>query len=196
MTESLIEKFEVEKADRDLFGFWMYLMSDLITFAALFATFAVLRNNVAGGPSGQELFDLKFVFIETLILLSSSFTCGMAMIATEAGNVKKVLSWLAVTFVLGISFLGMEFVEFRHLLAEGAGPGRSAFLSSFFGLVGTHGLHIIIGLFWMLVAGLIVWKRGLTIKSKSNLARFSLFWHFLDIVWIFIFTIVYLIGVI
>jgi cytochrome o ubiquinol oxidase subunit III len=195
MSEQIIEKFEVEKADRDLFGFWVYLMSDLLTFAALFATFAVLRNNTAGGPAGRDLFDLNFVLVETVILLTSSFTSGLAMIALESENKKKVLGWLSVTFLLGFSFLVMEFVEFGHLLAEGAGPQRSAFLSSFFGLLGTHGLHILIGLIWMAVAGVIVWKRGLTVKNKSNLARLSLFWHFLDIVWIFIFTIVYLMGV-
>ena len=195
MSEHILEKFEVEKADRDLFGFWIYLMSDLITFAALFATFAVLRNKTAGGPSGHELFDLKFILVETVLLLTSSFTCGMAMIGVEENCKKKVLTWFGVTFLLGLAFLGMEFAEFSHLLSEGAGPGRSAFLSSFFGLVGTHGVHIIVGLIWLAIAGIVVWKRGLTVKNRSNLARFSLFWHFLDIVWIFIFTIVYLMGV-
>jgi cytochrome o ubiquinol oxidase subunit 3 len=191
----ILEKFEIEKADRDSFGFWVYLMSDLLTFAALFATFAVLRNNTAGGPTSEEFFNLQFVFIETMILLTSSFTTGLAMLGMHEGNKKKTTTWLTVTFLLGLTFLVMEITEFRHLIQDGMGPQKSAFLSSYFALVGAHGFHIFIGLLWMLVAGIIVSRRGLTVKNKSNLTRLSLFWHFLDIVWIFIFTVVYLIGV-
>lgn len=193
--QETIEQFEIDKADRDLFGFWVYLMSDLLTFAALFATFAVLRNNVANGPAGKDIFNLQFVFIETIILLTSSFTTGLAMLAMHAGYVRRTLAWFGITFLLGVSFLVMEVTEFRHLILKGTGPARSAFLSSFFALVGAHGLHIFIGLLWMLIACIIVSRRGLTLKNKSNLARLSLFWHFLGIVWIFIFTIVYLMGV-
>jgi len=184
-----------KKDDKNLFGFWIYLMSDLLTFAALFAAFAVLRNNTFGGPSGEDLFSLPFVLTETIILLTSSFTCGMAILSARMGKGKQVVAWLLVTFLLGAAFLVMELTEFHRLIAEGNGPQRSAFLSSFFALVSTHGLHIFIGLIWMSVVTAVIWKRGLDPKINSNLARLSLFWHFLDIVWIFIFTVVYLMGV-
>ncbi|MDB4939923.1 MAG: cyoC [Candidatus Doudnabacteria bacterium] len=190
-----LKNFEIEKAEKDHFGFWVYLMTDLLSFAAVFAAFAVLRNNTFGGPSGRELFSLPFVLIETFILLTSSFTCGLAMLAAQDGDKKKVITWFSTTFILGASFLVMEFTEFHKLIVEGNGPQRSGFLTSFFALVGLHGLHIFIGLLWMFIAMVMTQKRGLTIKSKSNLTRLSLFWHFLDIVWIFIFTIVYLMGV-
>lgn len=193
--EILIEQAEKEKAGKDLFGFWVYLMTDLLSFAALFAAFAVLRNNTFGGPSGREIFNLHSVLLETFILLTSSFTCGLATLALEKENLKQVFGWFAVTFLLGGTFLAMELSEFHKLIAESNGPQRSAFLSSFFTLVGTHGLHIFIGLLWMVIVLLMALKRGLTTEIKSNLARLSLFWHFLDIVWIFIFTIVYLMGV-
>lgn len=195
MEKALIE-FEKEKAEKDHFGFWVYLMTDLLSFAAFFAAFAVLRNNTFGGPSGQELFSLPFVFAETLILLISSLTCGLAWIAAQQGLKDKVLRWFSVTFLLGVSFLVMELIEFRKLIGEGNGPQRSGFLTSFFSLVGLHGLHIFVGLLWMFIAMIMIWKRGLSTKINSNILRISLFWHFLDIVWIFIFTIVYLIGAI
>ncbi|MBX4186799.1 MAG: cytochrome o ubiquinol oxidase subunit III [Candidatus Doudnabacteria bacterium] len=182
--------------ENSLFGFWIYLMTDLLTFAVLFAAFAVLRNNTFGGPTGRELFDLKFVLTETVILLVSSFTCGLAVVGMHRGNKNLVLAWFAVTFALGITFLVMEGREFSHLISEGNSWRRSASLSSFFTLVGTHGLHISIGLLWMLISMITVWFRGLTPFVQSKLTRLSLFWHFLDIVWIFIFTIVYLMGVI
>lgn len=195
MEQLLLEKFEHEKAERDQFGFWMYLMTDLLTFSALFAAFAVLRGNIFGGPSGKELFSLPFVLTETFILLTSSFTCGLGILAVESGQKNKVLAWFAATFLLGVSFLIMELTEFHRMILDGNGPQRSAFLTSFFSLVGTHGLHIFVGLLWMAIVMAVVWKRGLTTKNSSNLVRLSLFWHFLDIVWIFIFTIVYLMGV-
>ena len=181
--------------DKHILGFWVYLMTDLIMFAVLFATYAVLRNNTFGGPAGASFFKLPFVLAETIILLLSSFVCGLAMVAAHANQKKAVLAWLGVTFLLGVSFLAMELTEFRGLIAEGNGPQRSAFLSSFFTLVGTHGLHIAIGLLWLLVAAYMIWLRGLTPHIINKLYRFTLFWHFLDLVWIFIFTIVYLRGV-
>jgi len=180
--------------DNHIFGFWVYLMTDLLMFAALFATYAVLRNNTFGGPSGKELFSMPFVLTETLILLISSFTCGSMILAAERAKNNQVIIWLAVTFLLGVSFLAMEISEFHRLVIEGHGPSANAFLSSFFTLVGTHGLHIASGLLWIVVLIAIVWKRGVTDHIKSQLTRLSLFWHFLDLVWIFIFTIVYLMA--
>jgi cytochrome o ubiquinol oxidase subunit III len=180
--------------ERSLLGFWVYLMTDLLTFAVLFAAYAVLSGNTAGGPTGKELFSLPFVLIETLILLTSSFTVGLAMLAVNKNAKSQALLWFVITFILGVAFIGMELSEFNKLVAEGASWERSASLSSFFTLVGTHGLHITIGLFWMLVSMILIAKRGLNPFVNSKLIRLSLFWHFLDIVWIFIFTIVYLYG--
>ncbi|GAB3627318.1 cytochrome o ubiquinol oxidase subunit III [Pandoraea terrae] len=177
-----------------IFGFWVYLMTDLVLFAGLFATFAVLRNATAGGPTGQELFELKFVLVETFILLFSSITYGFAMVGLHNGKKRQVMGWLAVTFLLGAAFICMEVYEFHHLILEGAGPNRSAFLSSFFTLVGTHGLHVFSGLLWMAVLMYQVSKKGLTATNTTRLNCLSLFWHFLDVVWIAVFTVVYLIG--
>ena len=181
--------------DKTIFGFWVYLMTDLVMFAALFATFAVLRGNTFGGPSGRELFSLPAALTETLILLTSSFTCGLAMLAVYGNKKSQALIWFVVTFALGLAFLTLELTEFSRFLAEGNSWTRSAFLSSFFTLVGTHGLHIAVGLLWMMVAMAMVWFRGLTPFIISKLTRLSYFWHFLDVVWIFIFTIVYLMSV-
>jgi cytochrome o ubiquinol oxidase subunit 3 len=180
--------------DKTILGFWVYLMTDLLSFAVLFATYAVLSGNTAGGPHAKELFSMPFVLAETLILLTSSFTAGLAMLSLKRQDKNQVLVWFAITFLLGVSFLVMEITEFQKLIAEEASWKRSAFLSSFFALVGTHGLHISVGLLWMLVSMIMVWKRGLTEFVGSKLVRLSLFWHFLDVVWIFIFTIVYLHG--
>jgi cytochrome o ubiquinol oxidase subunit III len=177
-----------------VFGFWIYLMSDCLLFASLFAGYAVLSNNTAGGKSGKELFDLSYVAIETLLLLVSSITYGMAMMGTLKRNSTKVLLWLAVTGLLGAGFIGMEIHEFRHLIEEGSGPGRSAFLSAFFSLVGTHGIHVSSGLLWLVVMMYQVWKKGVTETNRTRLMCLSLFWHFLDIVWICVFTVVYLMG--
>jgi cytochrome o ubiquinol oxidase subunit 3 len=181
--------------NRVAFGFWVYLMTDAVLFASLFATYAVLKGNVFGGPSGNELFDLPFVLVETLLLLTSSFTAGLAMLAVHAKRKVQVLTWLAVTFVLGLSFLAMELSEFTHLINEGNGWSRSGFLSAFFTLVGTHGLHILSGLIWLVVLFIQIVRQGLMNSVTRRLTLFSMFWHFLDVIWIFIFTIVYLMGV-
>lgn len=182
-------------SDKYALGFWIYLMTDLLTFAGLFAAFAVLRNNTFGGPGGAELFSLPFVLTETFILLTSSFTCGLAIISVYENNAKKAIVWFWITFALGLSFLIMELTEFHRLAADGNIPQRSAFLSSFFALVGTHGFHIAVGLLWMIISIITIQKRGLTPHTNSKLTRLALFWHFLDVVWIFIFTVVYLMGV-
>lgn len=188
------EHEEVEIRERKMLGFWIYLMTDIILFATLFATFIVLRNATAGGPLGAELFDMPFVLVETMLLLTSSFTAGLALLSAKAGLKKATIVWMVLTFMLGVGFLAMELWEFAHLIQEGAGPQRSAFLSAFFTLVATHGIHITVGLIWLIV----VVYRLLRFNFKKNdifrLSLFSLFWHFLDIVWIFIFSIVYLIG--
>ncbi|WP_321347007.1 cytochrome o ubiquinol oxidase subunit III [Halopseudomonas oceani] len=179
-----------------VFGFWLYLMTDCILFACVFATYAVLVNHTAGGPSGKDIFELPYVLGETALLLVSSCTYGFAMIAAHRGFKGQTLAWLAATFVLGAGFIGMEINEFHHLIAEGFGPDKSAFLSSFFTLVGMHGLHVTAGLVWMIVMMLQVSRRGLTDRNNTRLMCLSLFWHFLDIVWICVFTIVYLMGVV
>ena len=183
-----------EADSKTVFGFWVYIMTDCVLFASLFATFAVLRNNTFGGPAGKDIFSLPYVLVETLILLTSSFTCGLAMLAAQRRNKNQVLLWFALTFLLGVAFLVLELTEFRHLAAEGNSWRRSGFLSAFFTLVGTHGLHITIGLLWMVVLMIQVLRKGLLRSTVRRLTLLSLFWHFLDIVWIFIFTIVYLMG--
>lgn len=186
--------FLAETADKNAFGFWVYLMTDCILFATLFATYAVLHKNTFGGPSGAELFDLPFVLAETLLLLTSSFTCGLALLAMRQNIKRIVVIAMGLTFVLGATFLGMELYEFSHLVQEGNSWQRSGFLSAFFTLVGTHGAHIVIGLLWLLVLGTQIIRRGITSHTRRRLTLFGLFWHFLDIVWIFIFTLVYLLG--
>lgn len=183
-----------DKTETTMFGFWVYLMTDLVLFATLFATYAVLHNNTAGGEGAAELFSMPFVLVETLILLTSSFTCGLAMLALHKGNKQQVLLWFGITFLLGLAFISMELHEFSNLVTEGNSWERSGFLSAFFTLVGTHGLHISIGLLWMGTLMWQVWKHGITNANTRRLSLLSLFWHFLDIVWIFIFTIVYLMG--
>lgn len=180
--------------DKTLLGFWIYLMTDCILFGTLFATYIVLHQNTYGGPSGSELFDMPFILVETLILLTSSFTCGLGMLAVRQKNRTQSLLWFAFTFILGATFLGMELYEFSHLVSEGNSWQRSGFLSAFFTLVGTHGLHILIGLLWLIVMGIQIIRHGFTNGVSRRLSLFSMFWHFLDIVWIFIFTFVYLMG--
>ncbi|MTJ80058.1 MAG: cytochrome o ubiquinol oxidase subunit III [Telmatospirillum sp.] len=175
-------------------GFWIYLMSDCILFAALFAGFVVLRGQTAGGPAGRDLFDLSYVAVETGCLLLSSLSYGLAMIAAHRHRQTQVLAWLGVTLVLGLLFMGLELHEFRELIAEGAGPDRSAFLSGYFTLVGTHGLHVTAGMAWMVVLIGHVLHRGLSSDNLVRLTCLSLFWHFLDVVWIGVFTVVYLLG--
>jgi cytochrome o ubiquinol oxidase subunit 3 len=177
-----------------VFGFWIYLMSDCILFCCLFATYAVLVNGTAGGPAGKDIFELPFVLVETALLLFSSITYGMAIIAMNKGNKSQVISWLALTFLFGAGFVGMEIYEFHHLIKEGFGPDRSGFLSGFFALVGTHGLHVTSGLVWMALMMFHVYRRGLTSANRTRLMCLSLFWHFLDVVWICVFSVVYLMG--
>jgi cytochrome o ubiquinol oxidase subunit 3 len=169
-------------------------MSDCVLFASLFAAYAVLHTATAGGPQAFELFDLHFVFIETMLLLASSYTCGLALLFAHEGSARRTGIALFATLILGLGFLGMELHEFSGLLAEGHGPAASAFLSSFFTLVGTHGLHIAAGSLWMLALFLHIGKNGITERTLQSIRSFSLFWHFLDIVWICIFSFVYLFG--
>ncbi|MDC9735463.1 cytochrome o ubiquinol oxidase subunit III [Proteus mirabilis] len=177
-----------------VFGFWIYLMSDLILFASLFATYAVLVNGIADGPSGKEIFSLPFVLVETFLLLFSSITFGFAMLSMNKGSVSQVNLWLFVTFLFGLGFVVMEVYEFHELIAEGYGPDHSAFLSAFFALVSTHGLHVTAGLVWIIIMMIQVSRRGLTDVNRTRLSCLSLFWHFLDVVWICVFTVVYLMG--
>ncbi|MFK0093125.1 cytochrome o ubiquinol oxidase subunit III [Pseudomonas sp. NPDC090592] len=176
-------------------GFWLYLMTDCILFASLFATYAVLSGSFAGGPSGHDIFQLDFVAVETLFLLLSSITFGFAMLKMFDGKKAGVLGWLAVTFLFGAGFIAMEIYEFHHLIGEGFGPQRSGFLSAFFALVGTHGLHVTAGLIWMAIMMYQINKHGITPTAKTRMSCLSLFWHFLDVVWICVFTVVYLLGV-
>ncbi len=177
-------------------GFWLYLMSDLIVFSALFATYVVMAENFAGGPTARELFHLPGVLAETLLLLTSSAVYGLAMLALHKGDARGVRLGLVVTFLLGLGFLVMELREFAQFIAEGATPQRSGFLSAFFTLVGTHGAHVAMGLLWMLVMLAQVAAKGLTGPVAGRLLRLGMFWHFLDIVWIGVFTVVYLLGVV
>jgi cytochrome o ubiquinol oxidase subunit 3 len=176
-------------------GFWLYLMSDCLIFAALFATYGVLGRSYAAGPSGADLFDLKLVAINTAFLLLSSITFGFAMLRKQLNDVKGTLLWLAVTGLFGLCFLALELYEFHHLIEQGAGPQRSAFLSAFFTLVGTHGLHVTFGLVWLVVLMIQIGQRGLIHENQRRLMCLSMFWHFLDVVWIGVFTFVYLMGV-
>lgn len=185
---------EQQVFSKNTFGFWVYLMTDCVLFASLFATYAVLHKNTFGGPSAGELFSLPYVLVETLLLLTSSLTCGLTILAAQAKHKTGVTIWLGITFLLGAAFLGMEIHEFAMLVHEGNGWQRSGFLSSFFTLVGTHGMHIAAGLIWIVVLIGHVVKKGLTAPVIRRLTLFGLFWHFLDIVWIFIFTLVYLMG--
>lgn len=179
------------KSDDKVFGFWLYLMTDLVVFAALFATFIVLRHNTFGGPSGRELFEMPYVLKQTLILLASTFTCSLGMLAIHKKQKKNAIAWFQITFVLGIAFLVLEIAEFSHFIKEGYGPSRSAFLSAFFTLVGTHGTHITLGLLWMGVEVVRILIRPLSAHNVSKIFRMVIFWHFLDFVWIFLFTTVY-----
>jgi len=181
---------------KSIFGFWVYLMTDCALFASLFATYAVLRNNTFGGEPARELFSLPYVLTETLILLVSSFTCGLMILAMYNRKKQSVLWMLALTFALGAAFLGLELNEFVNLASEGNSWTRSGFLSGFFTLVGTHGLHITVGLVWAATLGIYVYKKGIDAISAKRLFLFSLFWHFLDVIWIFIFTFVFLMGAI
>jgi cytochrome o ubiquinol oxidase subunit III len=177
-----------------LLGFWMYLMSDCLLFACLFAAYAVLGHSYAAGPSGAEIFDLPLVAVNTSLLLLSSITYGFAMLEMQRGRLKPVLVWLGITGLLGLGFLYFELYEFMHLIHEGNGPQRSGFLTAFFSLVGTHGLHVTFGIVWLVVLMFQLPKRGLIVENRRRLICLSMFWHFLDVVWIGVFTFVYLMG--
>jgi cytochrome o ubiquinol oxidase subunit III len=176
------------------YGFWIFILSDIVMFSALFAAYAVLSGNTAGGPTGRELFNLRNVFIETMCLLFSSYTCGLGMLVAERRQAEHFFMFAALTFGLGAAFLSIEISEFAGMVNAGAGPSRSAFLSSFFSLVGTHGAHVTGGLIWLGYMVAQVLTKGLRATVLRRLACFSLFWHALDIVWVGVLTLVYLMG--
>jgi cytochrome o ubiquinol oxidase subunit 3 len=186
-----------DQAETAMFGFWVFLMSDAVIFALLFATYGVMLAGAAGGPTPAGEFKIGSAFIETLVLLTSSFTFGMASIAMKHHAHRRVLlAWLGTTLALGIVFLGLEVHDFTTMLADGASPTRSGFLSAFFGLVPLHGLHVLMGCLWILVMMVQLQTIGLDARVKINIMRLGLFWHFLDVIWIAIFTVVYLQGLI
>lgn len=178
-----------------LLGFWLYLMSDCLIFACLFASYAVLGRNYAGGPTGAELFDLPLVALNTSMLLLSSITYGFAMLESQKNRLGTTMVWLAITGLFGVAFISLELYEFIHLIHEGAGPQRSGFLTSFFALVATHGLHVTFGIIWLVTLLFQLKRHGLTPENRRRLMCLSMFWHFLDVVWIGVFTFVYLMGV-
>jgi cytochrome o ubiquinol oxidase subunit 3 len=183
-------------ASPTMLGFWIYLMTDALIFATLFATYGVLATAYAGGPTQRDLFDLPLIALNTGFLLVSSITYGMAMMAMQAGRKAGVQLWLVVTALFGMAFIAVELYEFSHMIAHGAGPQRSAFLSAFFTLVGTHGLHVTAGILWIGVMLVQVGRRGLIADNQRRLMCLGMFWHLLDVVWIGVFTFVYLLGAI
>ncbi|MGB7977957.1 MAG: cytochrome o ubiquinol oxidase subunit III [Chlamydiales bacterium] len=187
-------EIEREIEEKTIFGFWVYIMTDCLLFGTLFAIYVVLQHNTNGGPSGKELFSLPHALAETIVLLTSSFTCAMANLAAQRNDKNKLLAAFAVTFLLGVSFLVLELTEFTQLVQQGNSWRRSGFLSGFFTLVGTHGLHITTGLIWTIILLVPVIREGITRVSLKRLKCLRLFWHFLDVVWVFIFTVVYLMG--
>lgn len=189
-----VEDHHHEEGASTMLGFWIYLMSDCLIFAILFACYAVLSGNYAAGPAPADLFDLKLIAVATAMLLFSSITYGFAMLSMQENRAGAMQGWLAVTGLFGLGFLGIELYEFHHLIELGATPQRSAFLSAFFVLVGTHGLHVLFGLVWLVVLMTQVRKMGLIAANKRRLMCLSLFWHFLDVIWIGVFTFVYLMG--
>ncbi|MBR0798754.1 cytochrome o ubiquinol oxidase subunit III [Bradyrhizobium jicamae] len=190
----LIDEHAHPEGASTMLGFWIYLMSDCLIFAMLFATFGVLGGNYAAGPSPKDLFDLKLVAVNTTMLLLSSITYGFAMLTMEKSRVGATQAWLAITGLFGLAFIGIELSEFAHMIHEGATPQRSAFLSSFFTLVGTHGTHVTFGLVWLVTLMVQVARYGLIEANRRRLMCLSMFWHFLDVVWIGVFTFVYLLG--
>jgi cytochrome o ubiquinol oxidase subunit 3 len=190
----LVDEHEHAEGSSTMLGFWIYLMSDCLIFAILFATYGVLGGNYAAGPAPKDLFDLSLVAVNTSMLLLSSITYGFAMLQMEQSRVGATQAWLAITGLFGLAFIGIELSEFAHMIHEGATPQRSAFLSSFFTLVGTHGLHVTFGLVWLVTLMTQVRRYGLTEANRRRLMCLSMFWHFLDVVWIGVFTFVYLMG--
>ena len=192
---NLMEEAEILRSiDEREIGFWIYLLSDAIIFGLLFATYLIMVDGTAGGPTAHELFHLNTALIETVTLLCSSTTFSLASAGLKNGSRQRALGWLAVTLSLGAMFVAMEAIEFHSLLERGAGPDRSGFLSAFFTLVGIHGLHVAFGMLWILVFGIDMLLRGVTPMAASRVSRLAMFWHFLDIVWVGIFSVVYLPG--
>ena len=191
----LVDEHEHAEGSSTMLGFWIYLMSDCLIFAILFATYGVLGGNYAAGPAPKDLFDLSLVAVNTSMLLLSSITYGFAMLQMEQSRTGATQAWLAITGLFGLAFIGIELSEFAHMIHEGATPQRSAFLSSFFTLVGTHGLHVTFGLVWLVTLMTQVARFGLIEANRRRLMCLSMFWHFLDVVWIGVFTFVYLLGV-
>ena len=197
MTAHILDTHHHDHADQtDVFGFWVYILSDCVLFATLFAAYVVLHTNTYGEPGIKELASMPYVLVETLLLLASSFTYGIAMLALYKDVRSSVIFWLLITFMCGAGFVGMELNEFIHMALEGHSWQASAALSSFFTLVGTHGLHVTMGLLWMLTMIFKLSQYNITPAISKRLVYLGLFWHFLDIVWIFVFTVVYLMGVI
>ena len=184
-----------ELYNKTLFGFWVYLMTDCVLFGTLFAAYVVLHTHNFGGPTTQDLYSLPLAFWETIVLLTSSFTIGLARLDAHILKKGRVLFWLVVTFLLGATFIAMELHEFIGFVHEGNSWQKSAFLSSYFTLVATHGCHISFGLIWMVMTFILIAKKGINEHNFRRLTCLGLFWHFLDIVWIFIFSVVYLVGV-
>ena len=190
----VVDEHDHAEGASTMLGFWIYLMSDCLIFAILFATYGVLGGNYAAGPAPKDLFDLPLVAVNTSMLLMSSITYGFAMLSMQRSRIAATQFWLAVTGLFGLAFVGIELSEFGHMIHEGATPQRSAFLSSFFTLVGTHGMHVSFGLVWLVTLMTQVWRFGLIEANKRRLMCLSMFWHFLDVVWIGVFTFVYLLG--
>src|ERR1700756_4259418 len=190
----VVDEHEHGEGASTMLGFWIYLMSDCLIFAMLFATYGVLGGNYAAGPAPKDLFDLPLVAVNTSMLLLSSITYGFAMLSMQRSKIGATQAWLAVTGLFGLAFIGIELSEFAHMIHEGATPQRSAFLSSFFTLVGTHGLHVTFGLIWMVTLMVQVAQHGLVEANRRRLMCLSMFWHFLDVIWIGVFTFVYLMG--
>jgi cytochrome o ubiquinol oxidase subunit 3 len=190
----VVDEHDHPEGGNTMLGFWIYLMSDCLIFAMLFATYGVLGGSYAAGPAPKDLFDLPLVAVNTSMLLLSSITYGFAMLTMDKNRIASTQVWLAITGLFGLAFIGIELTEFAHMIHEGATPQRSAFLSSFFTLVGTHGLHVTFGLVWLVTLMVQVARRGLIPANRRRLMCLSMFWHFLDVVWIGVFTFVYLMG--
>lgn len=189
-------EYQSETGKLNIFGFWIFLGAEVSLFATLFAAYFALKNGTVGGPLPNEVFDLNNTIIMTLILLTSSFTSGLAINEMRRNNVKSMIIWLIITLLFGLGFLYMEVAEFMHLVKEGATLGTNAFWSSFYLLTGTHGLHVSLGIGWIILIIMQVRKRGLTPDTAKKVFVSSLYWHFLDFVWIFVFTGVYLLGMV